>query len=45
MKKTYILQMPDKAGVFLKANNSVLKNGGTLIRANFNKVVDLHTLF
>ena len=23
MKKTYILQMPDKAGVFLKANNSV----------------------
>ena len=45
MKKTYILQMTDKAGVFLKANNSVLKNGGTLIRANFNKVVDLHTLF
>ncbi len=45
MKKTYILQMPDKAGVFLKANNSILKNGGTLIRANFNKVVDLHTLF
>lgn len=45
MKKTYVLKMPDKAGVFLKANNTILENNGTVIRVNFNKAVDLHTLF
>lgn len=45
MKKTYVLKMPDKVGVFLKANNTILENNGTVIRVNFNKAVDLHTLF
>lgn len=45
MKKTYITTMPDKAGAFLKASTVIAANGGNIVRANYNKAVDLHTLF
>ena len=37
--------MPDKAGSFLKASFIISKEGGNIIRVNYNKTVDIHTLF
>ncbi len=45
VKKTYITQMPDKAGAFLQASRIISKNGGNIVRVNYNKSVDVHTLF
>lgn len=45
MKKTYVTKMPDKAGAFLIASKIISKYDGNIIRANYNKAVDLHTLF
>ena len=45
MKKTYITTMPDKAGAFLKASKIISKLGGNIVRVNYNKALDLHTLF
>ena len=45
MKKTYVTKMPDKAGAFLLASQIISKYDGNIIRANYNKAVDLHTLF
>ena len=45
MKKTYITTMPDKAGAFLKASSVIAAEGGNIVRVNYNKAVDLHTLF
>ena len=45
MKKTYVTKMPDKAGAFLLASQIISKYQGNIIRANYNKAVDLHTLF
>lgn len=45
IKKTYITKMPDKAGTFLKASDVISKNGGNIVRVNYNKAVDMHTLF
>ena len=45
MKKTYITRMPDKAGAFLKASKIISKLGGNIVRVNYNKALDLHTLF
>ncbi len=44
-KYTYITKMPDKAGAFLEASRVISKNGGNIIRVNYNKSVDAHTLF
>ncbi len=44
-KRTYITKMPDKAGAFLKASRVISKNGGNIVRVNYNKSVDVHTLF
>lgn len=45
MKRTYITRMPDKSGAFLKASRIIKENNGNIIRVNYNKSVDLHTLF
>ena len=45
MKKTYVTKMPDKAGAFLVASRIVASHGGNIVRVNYNKAVDLHTLF
>ena len=45
MKKTYVTKMPDKAGAFLLASQIISKYDGNIIRANYNKAIDLHTLF
>ncbi len=45
LKKTYITKMPDKAGAFLLASRIICKNGGNIVRVNYNKSVDAHTLF
>ena len=37
--------MPDKAGAFLKASELISECGGNIARVNYNKAVDLHTLF
>ena len=44
-RKTYITRMPDKAGAFLHASRVISSNGGNIVRVNYNKAVDLHTLF
>lgn len=45
MTKTYITQMPDKAGAFLKASRIIAAAGGNITRVSYNKAVDLHMLF
>lgn len=45
MKKTYVTKMPDKAGAFLVAGKIIANHGGNIVRVNYNKAVDLHTLF
>ena len=37
--------MPDKAGAFLKASQIISNYGGNIVRVNYNKAIDLHTLF
>lgn len=45
MRKTYMTTMPDKSGAFLKASRIILRYGGNITRANYNKAVDVHALF
>lgn len=37
--------MPDKVGAFLVAGRIIARYGGNIVRVNYNKAVDLHTLF
>ena len=45
VRKTYVTRMPDKAGAFLVAARIITRAGGNIVRVNYNKAVDLHTLF
>ncbi len=45
MHKTYVTRMPDKAGAFLVASRIISNYGGNIVRVNYNKAVDTHTLF
>ncbi len=45
LKRTYITKMPDKAGAFLQASKIISRSGGNIVRVNYNKSVDAHTLF
>ena len=45
MRKIYITTMPDKAGAFLTASEAIAECGGNIVRTNYNKAVDTHTLF
>ena len=42
MKKTFITQIPDKAGAFLKASRIIAQAGGNITRVSYNKAIDLH---
>lgn len=37
--------MPDSSGSFLIASNIISENSGRIVRVNYNKAVDVHTLF
>jgi len=37
--------MPDKAGAFLLASRIMAAHGGNIVRVNYNRAVDTHTLF
>ena len=45
MRKTYITRMPDEAGAFLIASKHISECGGNIVRVNYNKAIDTHTLF
>ena len=45
MRKTYITKLPDKAGTFFKASQIISSFSGNIVRVNYNKAIDLHTLF
>ena len=45
MRKTYITKMPDKTGAFFLASDIISSCGGNIVRVNYNKAVDIHTLF
>ena len=45
MKKTFITQVPDKSGAFLKASRIIAEAGGNITRVSYNKAIDLHMLF
>ena len=42
MKKTFITQVPDKSGAFLKASRIIAEAGGNITRVSYNKAIDLH---
>ena len=44
-RKTYITRMPDQAGAFLLAGRIISGAGGNIVRVNYNRAVDTHTLF
>ena len=44
MRKTYITNMPDQAGAFLTASKVIAECGGNIVRVNYNRAVDTHTL-
>ena len=45
IRKTYITRMPDRAGAFLLAGRIISETGGNIVRVNYNRAVDTHTLF
>lgn len=45
MKKTYITRLPDHTGSFLAAGSIISELGGRIVRVNYNRAVDVHTLF
>ena len=45
MKKTYITNMPDHIGAFLKASECFASLGVNITRVSYNKAIDSHTLF
>ncbi len=45
IKKTYITTMPDKSGAFLQASKIIANCGGNIVRVNYNKSLDVHTMF
>ena len=45
MRETYITEMPDRSGAFLKASEIISGNNGNIVRLSYNKAVDVHTIF
>ena len=44
-EKSYVTSLPDKTGAFMLASKIIARHGGNIVRASYNKAVDLHTLF
>ncbi len=45
MKKTFVTNLPDESGAFLKASECFYNLGLNIVRVSYNKAVDTHTLF
>ncbi|MBE6883004.1 MAG: MBL fold metallo-hydrolase [Ruminococcaceae bacterium] len=45
MNRSFITQMPDKSGAFLQASSIIAGHGGNIVRVNYNRSIDIHTLF
>ena len=45
MKETYIIRLPNRAGVFLKVCEIVSLRGGSIARINYNNGIDMNTVF
>ena len=45
MRKTYVTRVPDQHGIFLKVSRIIDECGGRMVRVNYNRAVDSHTLF
>lgn len=45
MKKKYITRLPDQVGAFLRASEIISYLGGNIVRASYNRSVDVNTLF
>ncbi|MBQ4580712.1 MAG: hypothetical protein IJA83_08625 [Clostridia bacterium] len=45
MKRSFMTSLPDMSGAFLLASRIILRHGGNMVRASYNKAVDAHTLF
>ena len=45
MKKTFVTNLPDESGAFLKASECFYNLGINIVRVSYNKAVDTHTLF
>lgn len=43
--KSFVTNMPDQAGTFLRASQIVARCGGNITRVSYNKAVDPHMLF
>ena len=45
MKRSFMTSLPDTSGAFLTASRIILRHGGNMVRASYNKAVDAHMLF
>lgn len=45
MKRTFITNLPDQAGSFLRASRIIAEHKLNITRASYNKAIDQHTLF
>ncbi len=45
MIRSFMTSLPDKSGAFLEASSIILRHGGNMRRASYNKAVDAHMLF
>lgn len=45
MMKSFMTNMPNKCGSFLEASHIILRYGGNITRASYNKAVDANALF
>ena len=45
MKETYIIRLPNRAGVFLSVCEIVALRGGSIQRINYNNGIDMNTVF
>ena len=44
-QKSFVTNMPDKAGAFLRASKIIAQYNGNIVRVSYNKAVDPHMLF
>lgn len=44
-RKSYVTSMPDESGALLRASRIIARHGGNIVRASYNRAVDLHMLF
>ena len=45
MRETFIIRLPSRAGVFMKVCDIVAQHCGSIFRINYNKGIDMNTVF